>query len=97
MSRPRRSCPYYNSGIEVFKIPRKLIESGLLMSLSADALRLFLIVSYGIYKHRSDRYTITLAELHQLGLTIEAANELHAVELLKLTLHSYQIKLTLPN
>jgi hypothetical protein len=74
-------------GVEMFLVPKSIVKNGSLLTLSGNALALFIAISYRFYKTRSADIKMSLRDLYQqieLGGTDikKAARELRDAKLI---------------
>jgi hypothetical protein len=76
-----------HNGLDTFRLPKSIYKSGALKHLSGDAIALFLVISYRMYRARLPRFDFSFRELYRelelgAGAICKAAKELHAANLI---------------
>jgi hypothetical protein len=76
-----------HDGIDTFRLPKSIYSTGALKTLSGNAIALFLVISYRMYRARLPRYDFSFRELFRelelgAGDICKAAKELHEAKLI---------------
>jgi hypothetical protein len=96
-----RADPFWFNSITAIKMDKRFLESGFHLSLSADALRLYLLICHAMGSKRNEFVIVAYSELFDsLGWIPEqsmgAAEELKATGLLMVNVSSYRLDFRLP-